>query len=52
MQPLYNFTITYMAGKPVKRHTMHAHNPQDDSDWMNTLSLGTISASAYIENLA
>ncbi len=31
-----------MAGEPGKRH----------DDWLNPLSLGTMSASAYIENLA
>ena len=41
-----------MAGEHGKRHAMHAHKPQAISDWLNPLSLGTMSASAYIENLA
>ena len=35
-----------------KRHTMRAHKPQAVSDSLNPLSLGTMLASAYIENLA
>ena len=41
-----------MLGEPVKRHNVHAHNAQDVFDWLNPLSLGTMSASAYIENVA
>ena len=41
-----------MAGEPGKRHDVHAHQPEAVSDWLNPLSLGTMSASAYIENLA
>ena len=41
-----------MAGEHRKRHTMRAHTPQTISDRLNPLSLGTISASAYIDNLA
>ena len=41
-----------MGGKPDKRHDVRAHNPEAVSDWLNPLSLGTISASVYIENLA
>ena len=31
---------------------MRAHKPQAVSDWLNTDSLGTISAFGYIDNLA
>ena len=41
-----------MAGKPGKRHDVRAHKPEAVSDWLNPISLGTMSASAYIENLA
>ena len=40
-----------MAGEPGKRYDVHAHMPEAVSDWLNALSLGTMSASAYIENL-
>ena len=38
--------------EPGKRHALHAHMPEAPTDWLNTLSLGTMSPSAYIENLA
>ncbi len=44
-----------MAGEPGKRHDVRAHYPElaeAVSDWLNPLSLGTMSASAYIDNLA
>ena len=41
-----------MAGKHGKRQDMRAHNPEAVSDWLNPFSLGTMSASAYIDNLA
>ena len=41
-----------MAGEHGKRHTMRTHLPKAVSDWLNPLSLGTMSASGYIENLA
>ena len=41
-----------VAGEHGKRHTVRAHLPETVSDWLNPLSLGTISASGYIENLA
>ena len=41
-----------MAGEPGKRHDVLAHQPEAVSDWLNPLSLGTMSDSAYIENLA
>ena len=44
-----------MADEPGKRHDVRAHyNDYTEvvSDWLNPLSLGTMSASAHIENLA
>ena len=41
-----------MAGEPGKSHDVRAHKPEIVSDWLNPLYLGTMSASAYIENLA
>ena len=41
-----------MADEPEKRHDVRAHSTEVVSDWFNPLSLGTMSASAYIENLA
>ena len=41
-----------MEGEPGKRHDVRAHQRKVVSDWLNPLSLGTMSASAYIENLA
>ena len=38
--------------EPVKRHALRAHIPKAASDLLNPISLGTMSASAYIENLA
>ena len=35
-----------------KRHALRAHMPGAATDWLNPLSLGTMSASAYIDNLA
>ena len=37
---------------PEKRHALRAHIPEAATDWLNPLSLRTMSASAYIENLA
>ena len=37
---------------PGKRHALRTHIPEAATDWLNPLSLGIISASAYIENLA
>ena len=37
-----------VAGEPGKRHALRAHMPEADTDWLNLLSLGTMSASAYI----
>ena len=41
-----------VAMEPGKRHALRAHMPEAATDWLNRLSLGTMSASAYIENLA
>ena len=41
-----------MEGEPGNRHNVRTHNAQDFSDGLNPLSLGTMSASAYIENVA
>ena len=41
-----------VAGEHGKRHTMCEHLPEAVSDWLNPISLGTMSASGYIENLA
>ena len=38
--------------EPGKRHVLRAHMPEAATDWLNPLSLGIMSASAYIENLA
>ena len=38
--------------EPGKRHALLAHIPEAATDWLNPLSLGTMSASAYIDNLA
>ena len=38
--------------EPGKRHALRAHTPEAATDWLNTLSLGTMSAFSYIENLA
>ena len=35
-----------------KRHVLRAHIREAATDWLNPLSLGTMSASAYIDNLA
>ena len=54
MLSLYNFTIPLIvtAGEHGKRHALRAHMPEAATDWLNPLSLGTMSASAYIENVA
>ena len=41
-----------MAGEPGKRHNVRAQLQENDSDWLIRLPLGTMAASAYIENLA
>ena len=55
MRHLYKFTMypsLIVAMEPGKRHALRAHIPEAGTDWLNPLSLGTMSASAYIENLA
>ena len=52
MLSLYNFTILATTEEHGKRHALRAHMPEAATDWLNPLSLGTMSASAYIENLA
>ena len=37
---------------PGKRHALRADIPEAATDWLNPLSLGTLSASAYSDNLA
>ena len=37
--------------EPGKGHALRAHMLEAATDWLNPLSLGTMSASAYIENL-
>ena len=41
-----------VAMEPGKRHALRARMPEAATDRFNPLSLGTMSASAYIENLA
>ena len=41
-----------MAGQPEKRHNVRAQQQEAVSDWLNQIALGTMSASAYIENVA
>ena len=41
-----------MADEPGKRHDVRAHEAEVVADWLNPLSLGIMSASAYTENLA
>ena len=52
MLPLFTSQSLAMGGEPGKRHNVRAHYPEAVSDWLNPLSLGTILASAYIENFA
>ena len=40
-----------MAGEHGKRHARRAHQAEAVSEWLNPFSLGTMSASAYIDNL-
>ena len=41
-----------MAGQPENGHNVRAQQQEAVSDWLNPFSLGTMSASAYIENVA
>ena len=50
MRHLYKFIIS--AGEHRKRHNLRVYKQDAVADRLNSLSLGTTSASAYIENLA
>ena len=52
MLPLYNVPSLVVADEHGKPHTTRAHLPEAVSDWLNPLSLWTMAASGYIENLA
>ncbi len=41
-----------MADEPGKRHDVSAHEAEVVADWLNPLSLGTMTASAYTDKLA
>ena len=41
-----------MAGQAEKRHNVRAQQQDAASDWLNPFPLGTMSASAYIANVA
>ena len=41
-----------MADEHRKRHDMRAQLPEAVFDWLTPLSLGNMSASGYIDNLA
>ena len=43
--------VYHLSSLPGKRHALRAHMTEAATDWLNPLSLGTMSASAYIENL-
>ena len=51
IRPLFNFTISFHSKEPGKRHGVRAHYSEAVSDWLNALSLGTMSASVYTEKL-
>ena len=52
MRHLYKFTVFHRWNGAWKTHALREHIPEAGTDWLNRLSLGTMSASAYIENLA
>ena len=53
MRHLYKFTISHRCTmEHGQRHALRAHMPEAATDWVNPLSLGTMSASAYIDDLA
>ena len=53
MRNLYKFTISHRSNGAWKTSRfVRAHMPEAATDWLNPLSLGTMSASAYIDNLA
>ena len=41
-----------MTGQPEQRHSVRTQQQAAVSDWLNPFSLGTMSASAHIENVA
>ena len=41
-----------MTGQLEKRHNVRAQQQDAISDWLKPLSLGTMSAFAYIDNVA
>ena len=41
-----------MERQSKKRHNVRTHQQEAISDWLNPFSFGTMSASAYIENVA
>ena len=52
MLPLYKFVIPCHGRPAEKRHIVRAQQQEAVSDRLNPFSLGTMSASAYIVNLA
>ena len=52
LQDFFSLLSLIVAMEPGKRHASRAHMPEAATDWLNPLSFGTMSASAYIENLA
>ena len=51
MRHLYDFTVSLRWNGAWKSHALRAHMPEAATDWLNLLSLRTMSASAYIDNL-
>ena len=41
-----------MTGQPEKRHNVRAQQKEGVPDWLNPFTLETMSATAYIENVA
>ena len=41
-----------MTGQPEKRHNVREQQQEGVPDWLNPFTLETMSASAYIENVA
>ena len=54
MLPLYKYNFAIPChGRPAwKSHNVRAQQQEAVYDWLNPFPLGTMSASAYIENLA
>ena len=51
MKKCINSPSLAVAGEHGKRHAMPSHKPRAVSDWLNPLSLGTMSAFGYIDSL-